>query len=135
MIFSDSTGLYLYSSLIQANAAIIAVMAFFLSFKLEKLKSLIQQIKLQIPTTWSLGYSSQLMADFEKAGLIKKKQILETLELDHQNSNSHLPNSKTMEYYRNWFKISNSIKVKNHGLFVPNHLKNNLLIDFLNRSL
>jgi hypothetical protein len=119
MLFSESTGLYLYSSLIQANAAIIAVIAFFLSFKLEKLKSLIQETKLQIPTTWSTGYSSQLMSEFEKAGLIQKKQILDRLELDHKNSNTTLPNSKTMEYYRNWFRISNKIKEIETSIYHP----------------
>jgi hypothetical protein len=119
MSFSESTGLYLYSSLVQANAAILAVVAFFFSFKLEKLKSKIHLIKMSIPTAWSPGFTNELMERFENSSITKKREILGSLKKNHVESNNRLPNEKTLDYYHQWYELARKINLIENSLLKP----------------
>ncbi len=45
MIFSESTGFYSYSSLLQANAAILSILGIFTIFRVQSFQSAIETIK------------------------------------------------------------------------------------------
>ena len=79
--FSDSTGLYFYSALLQANAAILSIMGVFYIFRIQLLKSEIESIK-----NYVLGLILDNLAakkfyfDFDIGDIDTKHKILEQIK-------------------------------------------------------
>jgi len=78
--FSENTGLYLFSALLQANAAIIAIVGVFGIFKIQNLQSKIEYIKqgLLHPEgfTRMTGMTPIAINEFDNSTLQKKEEIL-----------------------------------------------------------
>lgn len=73
--FSDSTGLYFYSALVQANAAILSIVGVFIIFRLQSLQSSIDRaVRALLSDTRT---TPSPVIEFEKMNLEEKKTFVE----------------------------------------------------------
>ncbi len=78
--FSENTSLYLYSSFIQANAAIIAITGLFIVFKLQSYLASIDVLKLTIMNDRGMYSTPTDVEVFDRTILSEKKKKLEEIK-------------------------------------------------------
>ena len=77
--FSNNTGLYLYSALLQANAAILSLIGIYFIFKIQSLKSEIEAIKNYVFHNSGSSAAKTYYFDFDLVSILDKKQIIDKL--------------------------------------------------------
>ncbi|MDA3861042.1 MAG: hypothetical protein PF445_07425 [Melioribacteraceae bacterium] len=93
--FSENTSLYLYSSLLQANAAIIAIVGLFVIFKIQQMSSSIDVIKSSIMLDNGRRSTPEEVENFDR-GTVQEKVNL--LEVRRNGRGSYLP------LYESWLE-------------------------------
>lgn len=81
--FSESTSLYIYSSFLQANAAIIAVLGFFIIYKIQALQSSIDVIKSDLMRDRGMYSHPKTVLDFDSATIQEKEKRFNDFKKDH----------------------------------------------------
>lgn len=74
--FSENTGLYFYSALLQANAAILSIVGVFFIFRIQQLKSEIDSIKDYVSFRFQ-NDARKYYHEFNLANLEEKNEIIE----------------------------------------------------------
>ena len=98
--FTDSTSLYIYGSLLQANAAVFAILGLFIIYKIQSVQSSIDIIKSDLMRSQSLESHPQIITDFDNASIEKKKEECEKFKKN---------NSFYYAYFKTWLDNSESI--------------------------
>lgn len=78
IFFNESTSLYIYSALFQANAAILSIIGVFIIFRLQSLQSHVDTLKNFILTTYDDKDKVTRFFLFEQGDLKMKYQMIET---------------------------------------------------------
>jgi hypothetical protein len=102
-VFSEYTGLYFYSSLIQANAAILSLLGVFIVFRIQLNKSSIENLK-NFVLNLGLTRVQRLMdltLEFERMNLNTKKEFLKEFRRKHNISNGVIPKDLGPLHHRN----------------------------------
>ena len=98
-VFSENTGLYLYSALLQANAAILSLIGIYYIFKIQSLKLELEALKNYVFHNSGSTAAKSYYYNFNMTDLTGKKNILEkiieTKQLDKDPYNK----------FPTWFKI------------------------------
>jgi hypothetical protein len=103
--FSENTGLYLYSALLQANAAILALIGVYIIFKIQSLKSEIEIVKNYIVhNTNGATAPKKYYFKFDLGNLNDKKKLWD--EIKRQNLDKKDPYSK----FGQWYHIESNIE-------------------------
>jgi hypothetical protein len=102
-LFSDSTGLYLFSALLQANAAIIAIVGVFGIFRIQNLQSKIEYIKSGLLEPRGRG---------DRGGINSLKvQELEDMKLNEKEENYNTYNDYCKPLLRSWIHAEKTINI------------------------
>lgn len=80
IFFNESTSLYIYSALFQANAAILSIIGVFIIFRLQSLQSHIDTLKNFILTTYEDKHKMTRFFLFEQGDLKMKYQMIESMD-------------------------------------------------------
>lgn len=110
--FSENTGLYLFSALMQSNAAIFSILGVFYIFKLQILQSSIDMIKNILVIDLDQWTKPNWIFEFSDMSLIQKKEMYNKVNYDKY----------TMIRLNNWIKKEQSI------LTVTKNLKSPLIL-------
>lgn len=81
--FSESTSLYIYSSFLQANAAIIAILGLFIIYRIQSLQSSIDVIKSDIMRDRGMYSHPKTVLDFDLVSIEEKEKKISALNPDH----------------------------------------------------
>lgn len=81
--FLESTSLYIYSSFLQANAAIIAVLGLFIIYKIQALQSSIDIIKSDLMRDRGMYSHPKTVLCFDSATIEEKEKIFNEMKKDH----------------------------------------------------
>lgn len=81
--FTESTSLYIYSSFLQANAAIIAILGLFIIYRIQSLQSSIDVIKSDIMRDRGTYSHPKTVLDFDSASIDDKGKKFTALQKDH----------------------------------------------------
>lgn len=107
--FSESTSLYIYSSFLQANAAIIAVLGFFIIYKIQALQSSIDVIKSDLMRDRGMYSHPKTVLDFDSATMEEKEKRFNYLKKDHYY----------LLHYKIWIDNLKSIKKLKSQIKIP----------------
>ncbi|MCI0691130.1 hypothetical protein L0337_03880 [candidate division KSB1 bacterium] len=75
--FSDSTGLYFYSALVQANAAILSIVGVFTIFKIQSIQSSIDLVKNILVAEGGRRITIDNLVEFDQMSLENKKSAIQ----------------------------------------------------------
>jgi hypothetical protein len=112
-MFSESTGFYLYSSLLQANAAILSILGVFTIFRIQSIQSVIDIIKSSLILTVRPGQypETSAMDRFDNMSLDEKKEEINQSYGGNQNNR-----------YENWCKKELQIQKIGNSKKLPSYL-------------
>jgi hypothetical protein len=119
-MFSESTGFYLYSSLLQANAAILSILGVFTIFRIQSIQSAIDTIKNSLVISNPNHYpSTEEMDEFDVYTTQEKMAKAKEGYGSHQGGSYHDSTKKNINHrYVNWASKEDKIdKIKNSLLF------------------
>jgi hypothetical protein len=120
IMFSESTGFYLYSSLLQANAAILSILGVFTIFRVQSIQAAIEIIKNSLISSPFEGHYSatEEMDEFDNFSLKEKINAVKSGYGSHADGTyKNISKPNLNHRYKNWTdneekidKIKKSIK-------------------------
>ena len=112
-LFSDNTSLYFFSALLQANAAILSLLAIFVIFRIQSLASSIDTRKFVLGSDLGVHIPSHEINTFERMSIQEKKS-----EVDRLKGKG----SALVAHFEAWVTYEEKIDGLRHSVIVPGAL-------------
>lgn len=104
--YNNSTSLYFFSALLQANAALFSIYGVFVIFKLQGLKSTIDAYMIAFLQNKGMSINSEEVLDFEVMNIEDKRKHIEKISKDNTRK----------KYLEAWLKKENKIEATKKGI-------------------
>lgn len=113
-MFSEYTGLYFYSALIQSNAALFAVVGIFVIYKLQSLENMIDTMPTKLSYVFSGVVLHPKITEFAVGGKVIRQNIISTYEA---TDNSTARNAVIL--FKRWMYLIEAIRPTKKKIKLP----------------